>query len=117
VGAVLCNTHGRQLGGPLCCEHILDASYGRAPVGGAAIDPHTVIVVQVDVVEDGSLIAGVGLCSECARRFGRAPGDVIMGVESVAKRERPDEEGKQLPWVCPVCPKCLQRWTGRTIRE
>ena len=77
----------------------------------------SVIVLEIDLIGDGSVLADVGLCRECARRFGRVAGEVVSGADSVADRENPDEEGKALPWICPVCPQCLKRWTGRTTRK
>ena len=106
MGAVLCNTHGQQFGGPLCCEHVLAASYGRAPAGGASPDPHALTFVKIDLIEDGSVMMGAVMCGECAVRFGRVTGDVIAGGDF--------DEGKA-PWVCPTCPPCFERWSGMKV--
>jgi len=90
----------------LCCEHVLDASHERAPRNGASPDPHALTFVKIDLIEDGSVILGAILCRECAVRFGRVTGDTIAGGDF-------DED--KAPWVCPVCPQCFERWTGRKL--
>jgi hypothetical protein len=107
VGAgVVCDAHGRQIGGPHCCEHVLEASYGRTPAGEIAPDPH-VVTVQLDLGGDGSVMKEVVLCSECARRFGRVAGEVVVEAE----------EGEALPWIGPICTPCLERWTAGLPRK
>ena len=109
MGAVLCDTHGRQIGGPLCCEHVRDASFGRAPSDEVAPDPRTVTVLTLDLIGDGSFMKETVLCHVCATRFGRVNGEVVSNVESVAKTSSP-ADGKALPWIAPICTPCVLRW-------
>ena len=64
MGAVVpCDMHGRQIGGPHCCEHVVDASYGRTRSGEVAPEPH-VVTVQLDLAGDGSVTRQVVLCRD-----------------------------------------------------
>lgn len=102
MGRVLCDRHGGQQG-PLSCQHVLDGSDGvESPVASA--DPHAVVFLRVDLLDDGSEMLDVALCRECATRFARETGEVLAG------RYFGDEGA--LPWICPVCNPCLERWTG-----
>lgn len=112
MAAVICKTHGRQLGGPNVCEHILDAGYGREPSGAAVSDPGRVVALRFDFLGDGFFVVEILLCHECANRFGRVAGEVVNGPESIADDSNPGQ-GKALPWVCPICPACLESWLGR----
>jgi hypothetical protein len=72
-----------------------------------------VIALQLDLAGDGSLLIDVQLCGECARRFGRFAGEVVIDADSVADANK-DDEGKALPWIAPICGKCLKSWRERT---
>jgi hypothetical protein len=103
MGLVVCDTHGPQQG-PLCCQHVLDGSYGRTSSQVTAADPRRVAFLRIDLLDDGSEMVDVVVCQECALRFGRVTGEILAG------RHFGDENA--LPWVCPVCTPCLERWTG-----
>jgi len=109
MGAVHCDIHGRQIGGPLCCEHLRDASSGGATSDGVAPDPEAVTRLTLDFTGDGSIMWETVLCHVCAIRFGRVDGEVVSDVESVADNSNPTE-GKALPWIAPSCGPCVVRW-------
>jgi hypothetical protein len=105
MGVVVCRSHGKQAG-VLCCEHIEDAAAG-APQ--APVDPDAIVPVTVDLVDDRSVMVDVILCAPCATASHRAAGEVLAGAAF--------EDEAALPWVGLVCPRCLERWTGRPLAE
>ena len=111
MGGVICRAHGRQLGGPMCCKHVLAASFGDTPAGSFSPDPRAVIAFQIDY-GDGAVawaVLGAELCHECATRFGRVAGEVVSHDDTVTDESNP-VEGRALPWIAPACPICLKRW-------
>ena len=100
MGEVRCVTHGPQQG-PLCCEHVLEA-ISDASQTPACVDPHGLVRLSLDFLDDGEIILSVVLCRECAMQYGRTDGEVLAwndGAPAV------------LPWTCPSCSGCLERWT------
>jgi hypothetical protein len=97
---VMCTEHGRQ-SGPHCCEHVLDASYRTPPL--TLTDPAAIVFATIDMLDDESVLLGVVLCGPCAAKFGRASGDVVSGTRT----------HDALPWICPICTPCFERWAGR----
>jgi hypothetical protein len=100
MGLVMCKIHGGQQG-PLCCEHVLDGSYGRA----SAVDPSAVALLRLDLFDDSSELLDIVLCQHCASRFGRTNGEVLASKHF-------GDEGT-LPWICPICNPCLEKWRGQ----
>ena len=102
MGLVRCEEHGEQQG-PLCCQHVLDGSYGQGP-SPPKTDPGALAALRIDLLDDGSEMLDIVICRECAVRFGRSNGEVL------ASNYFGDDQA--LPWICPTCKPCLERWTG-----
>src|SRR5215213_502185 len=102
MGLVRCERHGEQQG-PLCCRHVLDASYGT-PSPGPVADPGALVFICIDLFDDASEMLDIVLCQVCAVQYGRGAGDVL------ASEHLGDD--RALPWICPICNPCLERWTG-----
>ena len=101
MGKVTCVTHGPQQG-PLCCRHILDA-IADSSQARAVVDPQGLVYLSLDLLDDGQITLSVVMCRECAMQYGRTDGEVLAWTEYNAPA--------LLPWTCPSCSGCLERWT------
>ncbi len=100
MGKVICVTHGPQQG-PQCCSHVLEA-IDDSSQAQASVDPHGLVYLSLDLLEDGQIILRVVLCRECAMQYGRTDGEVLAWNDGDAPAV--------LPWTCPSCSGCLERW-------
>jgi hypothetical protein len=100
VGAVRCSKHGTHVAGPSCCDHVRKAvAYAMAMI------PYG--IYRVDVLDDGTLIAGYMLCPECASQFGLAVDEVVSGEVWINE--------DRFPYVCPVCAQCFKEWSAQDL--
>jgi hypothetical protein len=95
MGRVICEKHGAS-GGPLCCDHVLAAVYGREP----RVQYRN---VKFDAVGDGSCIVQHLICTDCLGKHG------LETVDEVTEEVWEDEN--RFPRTCPVCEGCLAEYT------
>ena len=94
MGLVQCKKHGYH-SGPMCCEHTLDAIYGRGP----RVKYEN---VKFDVSGDGKEILQHLICEDCIEKYS------LNGNGYV--EEKVWESEQLFPWVCPVCNECLKEY-------
>lgn len=100
MGKVFCMTHGPQHG-PQCCSHVL-AAIDASSEAQASVEPDGLVSLSLDLLDDRQIVLSVLLCRACAMQYGRTDGEVIAGNEGCAPAV--------LPWTCPSCGVCLERW-------
>jgi|SRR6185369_81929 len=92
MGATLCQEHGRQTGGPLCCPHIRVQVEAKSALSdykaGAA-----------DLASDG-ISEPIVICCECVDAY------TILDISSITEDVMSDLS------VAPVCTKCWGRASG-----
>jgi hypothetical protein len=96
MGQVQCQTHGRQ-SGPLCCDHVREASERKGALGSAAL-----VEFEVDLTDDQAHLLPHLICPSCAEHFGVAENSRVSG----ALAEKPGH----LPDVAPTCQACVNSW-------
>lgn len=97
MGAVRCDKHGTHVAGPLCCDHVREAAAHAAPLIPFGI-------YRVDMLDDGNMVVGHMLCTQCASRFGLTVDEIVSGEVW--------ENPLRFPYVCPVCAECFKEWSA-----
>jgi Trk K+ transport system NAD-binding subunit len=94
MGAVQCQFHGHQLGGPLGCKHL-----ARDLSSQVAVRPYRQL--RSDFLDDGSVVLDVAFCAQCLSTLGLDKADTVSAATLGSEN------------MVPLCPQCWRERKGK----